>query len=297
MACSLHNSGVVEHNPDVDELVIVEPGEPARRIGARFRGRIDLAIALAPRTTDFELVGATRAPTRIGYTYVRRYATRLTARLHLTEVGLSEADPELCDRDPHYVVRHEVDQVLSLVTIAGGATLSHDLVLPICDEDRARVAAVPAGGIAFQLAPRWLRDGSTLESALDLMRRLRGFGLPLIATYGSDAAGFADAVRASGIADAVIGDLAFSAWAAAFEKSALVVTVDTGATHVASAVKRPTVVLFEHRYFNLSSQEWAPYRVPSVILRKPAGEDPAALADLRERVLAAVESLLATTCR
>jgi ADP-heptose:LPS heptosyltransferase len=293
MVCSRHNSGVVQGNPDIDELVIAEPGDSIRSLGARFRGETDLAIALAPRTMDFVLAGATRAPRRVGYTYVRRYATRLTARLYLTDVLLSEADPELCDRDAQYAVRHEVDQVLSLVTSAGGDVLTHDLVLAISDADRARVADVPAGGIAFQLAPRWLRDGSTLGSTLALIGDLRRFGLPIVATYGSDSVDLAKAVRSAGVADVVVGDLPFAAWAAVFEKSALVVTVDTGATHVASATKRPTVVLFERRYFNLSSQEWAPYRVPSVILRKPADEMPASLAGLREQVIGGVEALMA----
>ncbi len=293
MVCSRHNSGVVEGNPDIDDLVIAEPADSIRALGERFRGEADLAIALAPRTMDFVLVGATRARRRIGYTYVRRYATRMTARLYLTDVLLSEADPELCDRDEHYAVRHEVDQVLSLVTRAGGEALSHDLVLAITNADRARVAAVPAGAIVFQLAPRWLRDGSTLESTLRLIGELRRFGLPIVATYGADSIDLAEAVRSAGVADVVVGDLPFAAWAAVFEKSALVVTVDTGATHVASATKRPTVVLFERRYFNLSSQEWAPYRVPSVILRKPADESPASLAALREQVIRGVEALLA----
>jgi heptosyltransferase-3 len=292
MVCSRHNAGVVEQNLDIDELIVVEAGTPVARAGARLRGQAELAIALAPRTADFALIGATRAARRIGYTYLRRYATRIASRLYLTDLALSEADPELCDRDPAYVVRHEVDQVLSLVELAGGTRLERDLIVPIGDADRAFVSDVPAGGIAFQLAPRWLRDGSTLSSVLELMRRLRRFGLPLVATYGAESAAFARAVREAGVADFVVGDLPFSAWAAAFEKSAAVVTVDTGATHVASATHTPTVVVFEHRYFNLSSQEWAPYRVPSVVLRKPPGEDPAALAASREEVVAAVESLL-----
>ena len=76
------------------------------------------------------------------------------------------------------------------------------------------------------------------------------------------------------------------------EKSAAVVSVDTGATHVASAVRRPSVVMFEHRYFRLSSQEWAPYRVPHVILRKPSSLDEPALAESRGDVIAAVSRLL-----
>ena len=69
-------------------------------------------------------------------------------------------------------------------------------------------------------------------------------------------------------------------------------TVDTGATHVASAVRRPTVVLFEHRYFRLNSQEWAPWGVPYALVRKPATGDSAALAALRSEIVDAVRRLI-----
>ena len=94
------------------------------------------------------------------------------------------------------------------------------------------------------------------------------------------------------MADRVFGGLSFGAWAAAFERAACIVTIDTGATHVASAMRRPTVVLFEHAYFRLSSQEWSPYRVPNAVLRKPSDESPAALRASRAEIVAAVAALL-----
>ena len=71
----------------------------------------------------------------------------------------------------------------------------------------------------------------------------------------------------------VAHSLPFYTWASLLERARCVVTVDTGATHVASAMRRPTLVAFEHRYFRLNSQEWAPYRVPSVLVRKPEFAD------------------------
>jgi ADP-heptose:LPS heptosyltransferase len=292
IVCSPYNATVVERSPDVDAVVVKPVDTPAAAFGRRFRGRCDLAIALAPCRPDFELVGATRAKVRVGYTYVRRYLARLTAGAYLTKLGISEADPALCERRPGYVVRHEVEQVVDLVRLAGGRTVSLDLVVPIADRDRSAVADVPAGGIAVHLGARWFSEGSSLESTIRLIAELRRFGLPVVGTYGQDALENIAAVRAAGVADALAGDLSFSEWAAVFEKSRLVVTVDTGATHVASATGRPTVVLFEHRYFHLSSQEWSPYRVPSICLRKPATSGPADLAASRAAIVAAVESLL-----
>ncbi|HTV72988.1 MAG TPA: glycosyltransferase family 9 protein [Candidatus Acidoferrales bacterium] len=292
LVCSSYNAAVVERNRDVDEVVVLESGTTPAQMGARFRGACDIAIALAPCTPDFFLVGATRAPQRIGYTYRRRYIARVTARLFLTHLLISEADPELCERRPTYRVRHEVDQVLDLVARAGGAQLLHDLVVTTTADDRAAVAHVPSGGIVVHLAPRWLRNGSTLASFIALLNRLRSFGLPVVVTHGTDVGEAVPAVVCAGAADCIVGGMSFGQWAAVFGAARLIVTVDTGATHVASAMQRPTVVLFEHRYFNLNSQEWAPYHVAAALLRKPADESETALAASRESIVTAVESLL-----
>ena len=295
LLCSRYNAVVVKRNPDVDIVATVSDGEVPGAVGERYRGRCDLAIALAPRAADYKLVGATRAPVRVGYTYVRRYVARLTSRFYLTRLGISEADPELSERNPARVVRHEVEQVLDLVRLAGGTRLVRDLLVTVDDADRVAVGDVPAGALTVHLGERWFRDGSTFASTLALVRELRAFGFPVVVTYGVDAIEEAAALRAQRVADAVVGGLSFSQWAAAFEKSRLVVTVDTGATHLASAMRRPTVVLFEHRYFHLSSQEWSPYRVPSACVRKPASEEPAALAASRATIVAAVGELLGAT--
>lgn len=292
LVCSEYNRPAVEGNPDVDELIAIGPPFEARAVG-RAVSNCDLAVALAPRFADFRIVAATKARQRIGYTYTRRYLARLASRLFLTDVAISEADPHRCEVDSGCVVRHEVEQVLSLVELAGGRTFSRDLVIPIRDEDRAKIAHLPAGAITVHLGHRWAATGSSIENVVEIFRELRRFGRPLVATYGDDGESIAAAVRAAGVTDELAGSLPFGAWAAAFEKSALVVTVDTAATHVASAVRRPIVVLFEHRYFRLNSQEWSPYRVPSVVLRKPAQATAESLRESRREIVDAVGSLLA----
>jgi heptosyltransferase-3 len=296
MVCSEYNSVVMEGNPDVDEVVsIPRDVRPAVVAAERYRGAFDLAIALAPCAPDFTFVAETRARRRIGYTYVRRYLARLSAPLFLTDCLISEADPELCERNPGYVVRHEVEQVQALVRAAGGTVLVDELVVPVGAQARARAAGVPEGSITVHLAPRWFSEGSSFESLVALLWALRRFGRPVVVTHGPEVVEEAAELRAGGVADLVLGGLSFGEWAAVFARAAVVVTVDTGATHIASAMRRPTLVLFERRYFALSSQEWAPYRVPSVCLRKPPGDGPADLAASREEILAGIERLLHTS--
>ncbi|BDE08190.1 hypothetical protein WPS_34660 [Vulcanimicrobium alpinum] len=291
LACSRYNSVVVDRSPDVDELAILPEDVAPAAFGSRFRG-VDLAVALAPRNVDHALVAATRAPRRVGYTYATRYLARLTLRTKLTDVVLSQADPATAERRPRMTIAHEVDQVLAVAIAAGATTLFRDLVLPVTEDDRAAAGPLPPRPIVVQLGKRWTEGGSTAESALTLFRELRALGHPLVATYGDDARALGEAVGRAGIADLVLGDLCFHAWAAVFAQAACVLTIDTGATHVASAVRVPTVVVFEHKWFRLASQEWSPYRVPNAILRKPPDESDASLRASRAEIVAAVASLL-----
>ncbi len=291
IVCSAYNAVVVDRSPDVDEVVCLPSGATPARFGATFRD-VDLAIALAPNVADMRLVGATHAPRRIGYTYERRYLTRVVARAWLTDCLVSNADPARCEREPDRFVMHEVDQVLALARCAGATEIVPDLRVVVDDDDRAAVADLPVDPIIVHLGRRWTEQGSTTESLLVLCRELRGLGRPLVATYGGDAVELAEAVRAAQVADRVVGGLTFGAWAAAFARAACIVTIDTGATHVASAMKRPTVVLFEHSYFWLNSQEWSPYRVPNAVIRKPPIDAPGALRASRAAIVAAVARLL-----
>lgn len=291
LICSRYNAVVVARSTDIDD--VIELATPALAdVASRGFAGVDLAIALAPRALDMQIVAATRAVRRIGYTYARRYLTRLVARRWLSEVLVSEADPDRADRNPTLVIRHEVDQVLALARAAGAREIVPELAVHIDEADRAQVAAMPAGAIVIHIGKRWGEGGSTPESLEQLFRDMRALGRPLIATFGDDGRELADRIAAAGVADTVAGLLPFAVWAAVFERAACVVTIDTGATHVASAVKTPTVVLFESRYFRLNSQEWSPYRVPNAVLRKPRSEDPGALRASRAEIVEAVASLL-----
>jgi ADP-heptose:LPS heptosyltransferase len=291
IACSAYNAVVVNKSSDVDAVECLPHNVKPWVFGRFFLG-VDLAIALAPNSADMRLVAATQAKRRIGYTYERRYLTRLVSRLWLTDCLVSNADPASCERAPERVVMHEVNQVLALAQRAGATEIVPDLRVVIDAKDRAAVTNFPFDPIIVHLGKRWTERGSTTESLLQLFRELRPLGRPLVATYGGDAVDLADAVRTSGVADMVVGGLTFGQWAAAFERAACILTIDTGATHVASAVKRPTVVLFEHTYFWLNSQEWSPYRVPNAVLRKPPTDAPDALRASRAEIVDAVARLL-----
>lgn len=287
---SRYNRVVMERNDDVDELIVLPQDASPRRFGASLP-RYDVAIALAPRAVDLQLVGGTRAPLRVGYTYERRWLARLTAAFYVNRVMVSEADPELCDRDPGRVVRHEVVQLLDLVALAGAHRRVHRLRLDVRAEDRIVTQTLPSDPIVLHLGQRWFFDGSTLEGTLAIVDELAKFA-PVVITCARESESRAATFEDRPSVARLLRSLPFYEWAAVLERARVVVTVDTGATHVASAVGRPTVVAFEHKYFRLNSQEWSPYGVPHVLVRKPARADDESLARFREEIVSGVGNLL-----
>lgn len=290
MVVSPYNRVVMERNTDVDEILVL-PREVRAQTFGRMQTDYDLAIALAPRAIDLQLVGATRAKLRVGYTYERRWVARVTAPLYVDRLMISEADPELCEREPNRVVRHEVVQLLDLAALAGAQTRIDRLALDVSEADRIVARTLPPEPIVLHLGARWFREGSTLATALAIVERLAALA-PVVVTCARECEDVAPAFEATGKVTRLLRRLPFHQWAAVFERARVVVTVDTGATHVASAVRRPTVVAFEHRYFRLNSQEWAPYGVPHVLVRKPASEDAASLALFRDEIVGGVATLV-----
>ena len=290
MVTSEYNREVMERNDDVDELLVLPHDIAPGKFGGALGG-YDIAIALAPRGVDLQIVGATRAAVRVGYTYERRWFARLTAPLYANRIMISEADPALCEREPHRVVRHEVEQLLDLVALAGANRRVLDLRLDVTDADRAVARDLPSDPIVLHLGQRWFSDGSTLAGVVSIVEALADLA-PVVITCARDCEPMAPAFETNPSVARLVHGLPFHEWAAVLERARVVVTVDTGATHVASAVHRPTVVAFEHRYFRLNSQEWSPYGVPHALVRKPARDDGPSLARFRDEIVAGVEQLL-----
>lgn len=286
---------IMRYNPDIDRLHILPRNASraqARALVATLARDANLAVALAPRTDDVYLAGTSGAAARIGYVYRRRYFSRMLARLILTGSYLSDADPAMADRFPDQPVTHEVRQVLALVSLAGGAVLTEELVLRLGAQDVAFAKQhVPARAATVTLAPRWFAPNFGQAAVERVIRSLAATHKDVVVTFGNETIEIAQVIRSSIDAPNVVwlSNLPLLRWAAVLAQAGVVVTVDTGATHVAAALKVPVVVIFEREYYRLCSQEWSPWRVPSALLCKPPlGADPGPLI---EDVVAAARTL------
>ncbi|MGD1068272.1 MAG: glycosyltransferase family 9 protein, partial [Vulcanimicrobiaceae bacterium] len=112
--------------------------------------------------------------------------------------------------------------------------------------------------------PKWAASGVPDAALRAAVARLGPAGLRVLAAPAEAAA----VEAALGVAPETFVDL--HAWVAALDGARLVVTVDTGAAHVAGMLGRPIVDVFPDARFAEQVQRWRPWAAPARTLRASA---------------------------
>jgi heptosyltransferase-3 len=240
--------GVVEHNPDVRNVMTVAQRAPLReRIADAMRlwRRYDLACAAisSDRPRFYAFFAGKK---RIGLVDPDR-VTRLN-RVMLHGIALNE-----------YQSVHTVRSSLALATLLGIAERA-EVVPPAIGEDPVRRAAFDARFEAssaiepgqpfavLHLLPMFEYKRWTIDGWVDLIRWLRAAGLAVVLSGGPAQAEreYAERVAAaSGEAMLnLVGELSFGESAELYRRARLYIGPDTGATHVAAATGTATVAIF-----------------------------------------------------
>ena len=218
--------------------------------------RYDVALIASEEPEAFAL--AAPIPRRVGFTtgWARPLKTlwvraRTTAQVSRSQrLGGEEA--------------HEVDVLYRL-----GAGLV-DAPEPPADAAHLRRFLIDAprpdapGPIALQAGPKWAASGVPDAALRAAVARLGPAGLRVLAAPAEAAA----VEAALGVAPETFVDL--HAWVAALDGARLVVTVDTGAAHVAGMLGRPIVDVFPDARFAEQVQRWRPWAAPARTLRASA---------------------------
>ncbi len=265
-------SPVLQGNPSVDRVVtdfalIEQP---------------DLAVSLAPRSRAYRLVYASRAPYRVGYVYKSRPLVSLMSRLWLTHRLVVDLRSKLGRGEP---IPHEVEQLGCLARAMGLEYADLGLEFPLSDSDRQKAAAlVPSSVITFHLGRGWLTSSWTVADVVEVVKCLKRIASVVITCGPAEQEILSELGDVDGIT--VLSNLSLKLWGAIMAACKLVVSNDTGAVHVASAVGTPVVVVYDPDTFALCSQQWSPWQVPHKCLRKDAPDR------LLPHLLSAVEELL-----
>jgi ADP-heptose:LPS heptosyltransferase len=262
---------VVELVDAVDELVPARGLDAALDVGGR---PVDVAVNLHGRGPESGHLLADLAPRRL-----------------IAHAPDAPGGPEWIDG------MLERERWVRLVRAWGAPAAASDVAISRPSVPPAVAGAVVVHVGAFYGSRRW-----PVDRFAEVARTFAGRGLEVVVTAGADERDRAEAVAAgAGLAPAQVlaGRLDLTEFASLVAASALVISADTGAAHLASAYGRPSVVLFGPA----PPEEWGPPpEGPHVVLTDASRRrgdvfaeeaDPALLAVGAVDVIAAAEGLLA----
>jgi ADP-heptose:LPS heptosyltransferase len=167
--------------------------------------------------------------------------------------------------------KHDTLRGLELTEFLGFPPVEPEMVLVPRTEDEEGAAGllVRHGVERFVLVHPGASASSRAyppERYVEVVEGLAGqSGLPVLVTGGPDEEDLTSQVAGStGIP--LGGETSFGSFAALVERAAVVVTNNTGTTHVASALKRPVVAVFAGTN---PAEQWGPWRTPNRLLTHP----------------------------
>jgi heptosyltransferase-2 len=264
------------------------PEERLRFVSSMRERRFALAVALTSNWPAYQLTRVLGARTRAGVVYGANLVHSVLARAFLTHpVRVWIFEPPARDRR----IPHRAEELLKLNAALGLDATPRPFELPLspADQEKGRARLAHLGidrPIVLHLAARWLQEGWTPRDVVGLAEAVRARGCGrLVLTAGPSDAECAAPFRGNE-RFILVDDLDFRGWASVLGHASLVITHDTSAVHVASALCRPVVAVYERKRYLVQSQHWAPWFVRHRVLRKT--DPPATTRD----VVDAAESLL-----
>jgi heptosyltransferase I len=211
-------------------------------IGELRRARYDVAIDLQGLLKSAVLARSSGAPRVIGFS--SRYARERAARLFYTDAY----DPGRGGLYDPRETRHVVDINLGLLSVLGITAPAREFPIEAIDSEAAKRAREQAGGPYVLLNPgaawpnkRWPPDRlAAIATALRERHRLMS-----VVVWGPGEEALAEAVVAAADGAAFVAPKATIADLVALARhAALMVSGDTGPTHIAAAVGTPIVGIY-----------------------------------------------------
>ena len=217
--------------------------------------RYDVALIASEEPEAYALAAPIRE--RVGFTtgwsrpfktlWVRGRTTRTVRRSQHADAG-SAHEVEVLYRLGTGLVRRD----------APPADVASLAPLFVAASSRARA------GIVLQAGPKWHASGIADDDLRALVARLQPRGLRVIAAP-SDAAAAGESL---GVVPQTFVDL--RGWVAAIDDAAALLTVDTGAAHVAGMLGLRIADIFPDEHFDVQVRRWRPWASPYLAVRASA---------------------------
>ena len=285
LVASPANAGALNDWDAIDEIRVFDPAWPLARkwefVQDLWKTSWDLCLTLSPRTPSYLLGWLSGAPVRSGIIYSRRLLARLFSPLFLTHAVVINVDERLAAGLP---IPHEVEQLAEIPKKLGLLERTPGpLEFPLNSTEItwAEEWLVKNGLhnntdlIGIHGAGKWLSQGWTVDDFLSVVRSVAALrpDSKILLTFGPGDAALQTAVASALATDPIpailLPDrLSVARWAALFSLCDVVISPDTGSLHLAVAVKRPVVAMYEADTFMHCSSQWAPWRVPHALVRR-----------------------------
>ncbi|MEQ8188631.1 MAG: glycosyltransferase family 9 protein [Candidatus Eremiobacterota bacterium] len=291
------NASLLADTGLVDEIIVWYKGK--KDIIKNLKDRhFDIVLVFSPVTEAYAIALKTGSPVRAGIVIKSRIFTRLYASFCLTGMFLLNQEERLLK---HKKVIHEVEKGFRLLEILGIKEFNRDISIPIPDTlltgGREYLKSVSFKGqqgiIALPLCCRYNSAGWNTDNFTILARELRE-KFPdylLFITFGKKEEQDGKALQnifndIEGVA--VKGDIPLQMWMSYMKYMSAVISIDSGAVHLAASCNVPSVVLYPKDIYELCRREWTPWNVPCRQLiikdfKETSGEIITALGELLER--------------
>ena len=281
------NTGALDGWDAIDDCRVFDPSWSAIKklefIKTLRQTRWDLCLTLSPRTLPYILGWLSGAPIRTGIVYSRRILARLLSPLFFSHPVVLALDSMI---DAGQSVPHEVDQMMRIATVLGlTPNAAGPLEFPLRPAEvvwaqnwlSSQAGSSPPCLIGVHGAGKWLAQDWTAQDFLLLLRQLavvQPSGKVLV-TFGPGDRQLQNSLKelltpADRISILLAEQYPIERWGALLSRCNVVVSPDTGSLHLAVALGRPVIAMYESDSFSHCSSQWAPWQVPAAIVRRSA---------------------------
>ena len=290
-------AGVFADDSRIDELWVESLAAMNRhqkwQLAGRIRGEtFDAVICLNEKFWPTIWTACSGARFRLSFDPGRTQPLRALLRRSTLSHRLRSAN------DPSLVSIHEVERYAGLAALVGcraaAGPMRFSLAAGAVDWARQLMAEQSAQiPVCLHLSPKWASEGWPVSTAAAVARQLleRFPALFLYVTAGPGEDRYwsgADELLPAG-RFRLCNNLSLAEWAALLSQCRALVSMDTGAVHLAAAVNTPVVDVFPELNFLHASSRWAPWQVPHRIVRRPSAER---TTEFMSEIQAALEALL-----
>ncbi len=176
--------------------------------------------------------------------------------------------------------KHEVERYMELLSPLNIFTEGEKLTLSLSENSEAWAKEYLKGKgegykfIALHLSPKWSSEGWSKEFLPDLAEFLlkEKENIFIIATYGESDRVWVDSIKKAFPPRrfSIFFGTDFSRWVSLLSMCSLLISMDTGTVHVASALGVPVIDIFPSGNFAHCSGRWRPWKVPCRIIKRDA---------------------------